>query len=276
MTTPLVSTSWLHQNLKDPNLVILDASPLSNKANMKAKHPDVQIAGARKFDLKNRFSDQESSLPNMVPSPEYFTEECQKLGINKNSNIVIYDNLEIYSSPRAWWLFKIMDHENVAVLDGGLNEWVATGGATQTYSEASYEKGNFEANFVPSKIKNAKQLLTNIDSKELIVVDARSAGRFNSEAPEPRANARSGHIPGSCNVPFSKMTKDGKFLPKETLKAVFEKMDLGNKPLVFSCGSGMTACVTLLGASLVLGNDLTLYDASWSEWGSGDADFPIV
>ncbi len=275
MNTALVNIDWLHQNINDPDLVILDGSPVSNKANMKVKHPGIRIVGARQFDLKNTFSDQESNLPNMVPSAAVFTEECQKIGINANSKIVIYDNLEIYSSPRAWWLFKIMGHKNVAVLNGGLNEWLATDGMTEAITEQTFSKGDFVADFAPKSIKNANQLLANIDSKEAIVVDARSAGRFNSEAPEPRVNARSGHIPGSCNVPFSKLTKGGRFLPKEALKVIFDEMNLGNKPLVFSCGSGMTACVTLLAASLVLENDLALYDASWSEWGDGDAEFPV-
>jgi len=276
MNTPLVNVDWLQENLKDPDLIILDGSPVSNKANMKVKHPGIRIIGARTFDIKNKFSDKESNLPNMMPSQGAFTKACQTLGINANSKIVVYDNLEIYSSPRVWWMFKTMGHENVAVLDGGLNDWMAKDGATEAIGDQTFLPGNFIAKYDADKIKNATQLLENIDTKKLLVVDARSAGRFKAEEPEPRKNLRGGHIPGSCNLPHSKLRRDGKLLPKEELKVIFDAMDLGNKPLVFSCGSGMTACVTLLAGSLVLENELALYDGSWSEWGAGDGAWPIA
>ena len=169
-----------------------------------------------------------------------------------------------------------MGHEKVAVLDGGLNDWIASGGPTGPIAEQSFASGNFVANFDGGKIKTAAQVLENIESKSFTVVDARSSGRFHAEVPEPRAAARSGRIPGSRNLPFAELCRDGNFLPKDELKARFDKLNLGDEPLVFSCGSGMTACVDLLGAALVLDNELALYDGSWSEWGAAGGQWPVA
>jgi len=276
MNTPLVNTDWLRQNFDDPDVVVLDASPASNMANMTVQHPGKGIAGARAFDLKGAFSDLDSKLPNILPSPETFTRACQSLGVNSTSKLIIYDNLDIYSAPRAWWMFRTMGHEKVAVLDGGLNDWIASGGPTEPMAEQSFDLGNFVAKYDGARVKTAAQVLENIDAKNFTVVDARSSGRFHAEVPEPRPTTRSGRIPGSYNLPFAEICRDGKFLPKDELKARFDKLNLGAGPLVFSCGSGMTACVDLLGAALVLDNELALYDGSWSEWGAADAEWPIV
>jgi len=276
MNAPLVNADWLRQNFDDPELVVLDASPETNMANMTVQHPGKRISGARPFDLKGVFSDKDSPLPNMMPSPENFTHACQALGLNSTSKIIVYDNLKLYSAPRVWWMFKTMGHERVAVLDGGLNEWVASGGPTEPIAKQSFAPGDFVAKYDGGKIKTAAQLLENIGSKNFTVVDARYSGRFNAVVPEPRPTSRSGRIPGSCNLPFADLCKDGKFLPKDELKARFDKLNLGDGPLVFSCGSGMTACVDLLGAALVLDNELALYDGSWSEWGAADGVWPVV
>jgi len=276
MNAPLVNTDWLRHNFDDPELIVLDASPETNMANMTVQHPGKRISGARAFDLKGAFSDLDSKHPNMLPSPENFTRACQSLGLNSTSKIVIYDNLDIYSAPRAWWMFRTMGHERVAVLDGGLNDWVASGGPAEPIAEQSFAPGDFVAKYDGGKIKTAAQVLENIQSKNFTVVDARSSGRFNAKVPEPRPTSRSGRIPGSSNLPFADLSKDGKFLPKDELKARFDKLNLGDGPLVFSCGSGMTACVDLLGAALVLDNELALYDGSWSEWGAADGEWPVV
>lgn len=275
MNSPLVNSTWLRRNFDNPDLIILDGSPASNKAGMKIKHPGVQISGARTFDLENQFSNRDTDLPNMMPSPEAFTQACRALGINSDSKIVIYDNLDLYSSPRVWWMLKTMGHEHVAVLDGGLNDWISSGGATEPISKRSYEMGNFMAQFDAARIKNAEQVLESIESKKFAVVDARSAARFNADVAEPRPNSRRGHIPGSLNLPFSKLCRNGKFLPEEDLKALFDEMRLGNNPVVFTCGSGMTACIDIMAATLVLDNELALYDGSWREWGDADAPWPI-
>jgi len=267
MTNPIVSTSWLQEHLNDSNLIILEARLDQNQSNLENQSPDLQIKGARLFDIKNNFSDTSNPLPNTFPSEEQFTAESQKLGISKNSTIVVYDTLGIYSSPRAWWMFKAMGHSNVFVLDGGLPEWIKEGHSTEIQEQRTYTKGDFEAKLQPELIKNKEQILENITSKKAVLMDARSSDRFHATLEEPRAGLRSGHIPSSINVPFTELQQDGKFKPAEELKKI---LNLNDKPLLFTCGSGITACIVLLACELISDNPKAVYDGSWTEWGSSD------
>lgn len=265
MKTPIVSVSWLKDNLDNPELIILDAA-------LDSPPHELQIIGARTFDIKNKFSDTTIPLPNTLPQPEAFTEEARKLGISKHSKIVVYDTKGIYSSPRAWYLFKSMGHENVWVLDGGFPAWEKEGGALQKVNPQSYPKGDFEARFKPEMFKNKFQILNNLTSKEAVVIDARSSDRFHAETEEPREGLRSGHIPNAVNLPFTKVLKDGHYLPKEELKQILPHQD---QNLYFSCGSGITACINLIAYELILNNSpKAVYDGSWTEWGL-DHNLPI-
>ena len=259
MTNPIVSATWLQEHLNDSDLIVLEAR-LDQK-------PDLQIKGARLFDIKNNFSDTGNPLPNTFPSEEKFTAEAQKLGINSNSTIVVYDTTGIYSSPRAWWMFKAMGHPNVFVLDGGLPEWIKEGFPTEKHQQTTYPKGNFVAKFQPELIKNKEQILENITTKKAVLMDARSADRFHASHEEPRAGLRSGHIPGSINTPFTELQQDGKFKSSEELKEILK---LNDQPLFFTCGSGITACIVLLATELISDNPKAVYDGSWTEWGSSD------
>jgi len=259
MTNPLVSTAWLQEHLNDSDMVILEARLDQN--------PDLKIKGARVFDIKNNFSDTSNPLPNTFPSEEKFTDESQKLGINKNSTIVVYDTLGIYSSPRVWWMFKAMGHSNVFVLDGGLPEWIKEGFSTETIQNTEYPKGDFVANFQSELIKNKDQILENINSKKAILMDARSADRFDSSLAEPRPGLRSGHIPGSINIPYTDLQENGKFKSKSELASLLQ---LNDQPLYFTCGSGITACIVLLACEMISNNPKAVYDGSWTEWGSSD------
>ncbi|MES2852236.1 MAG: sulfurtransferase [Bacteroidota bacterium] len=265
MTEPIVSVAWLQANLKNPNVIILDASLKENQSNLKTGLENIQIKGARFFDIKNTFSDTANPLPNTLQSPKQFETEAKKLGINKKSTIVVYDNLGIYSSPRAWWLFKIMGHQNVAVLDGGLPEWVKEGYPVEEIPENPiYALGDFEAKFIPELVKSKEQILENIQTKDAILIDARAENRFKGIGDEPRPGLRSGHIPGSINIPYTQLLQNGKFLPKEELVTILKTDD---KPLIFTCGSGVTACIDLIAYELIGKNPKSVYDGSWTEWG---------
>ena len=271
---PLVSVQWLSKNIDHKNLVILDASPKSNVSNLIPEFTDIQIKGARLFDMKNVFFDKESELPNMMPSPEVFTRECQKLGIHKDSVLVVYDNLGIYTSPRVWWMFKAMGHDAVTVLDGGLSAWKNANYEFETIRKPIIEKGNFEANYQPNLVRDANFILNNCATKKALVIDARSEGRFKGTLPEPRKNMQSGHIPNSLNLPFKQVLDKGKMKSKKELIQLFKKLNIGNQELVFTCGSGITACVILLAFEIVVNNKKSLYDGSWAEWGMGQK-FPV-
>lgn len=272
---PLVSVKWLSENLKHPDLVILDASLESNVANIEIEFPNLQIKGSRYFDLKGRFTDLNNPLPNTLPTPEEFVSECRKLGINNNSIIVVYDNIGVYASPRVRWMFKSMGHENVSVLDGGLPEWILNNYETEIIQKQQITKGDFTSKFNPNFQKTASDILLNIETKKAVVVDARSYERFFGLKPETRENLKSGHIPNSKNLPFLEVLKDGKFLQKEELSLVFDKNNIKNKPLIFTCGSGLTACILILASQIIGNNNNFLYDGSWTEWGQL-IDVPIA
>ena len=260
MQKSIVSSEWLNENLDNPNLVILDATQEKNRQA-------IQIKGARYFDIKTAFSDTNSEYPNMLADATQFEKNCCILGINKSSQIVVYDNLGIYTSPRVWWMFKTMGHENVAVLDGGFPDWVKHNFETEKVQARVYKTGDFAADFDSNNVRDFSFIKDNISNSDALVVDARSAGRFNGTVPEPRAGLRGGNIPNSVSIPFKNLLdEDGKYKSKEDLQKVFKAVCTDDKPLIFSCGSGITACVVLLASEGILENDKSVYDGSWTEW----------
>ncbi len=271
---PVVSVKWLFENIENPNLVILDASPSGNKSNLIPEFTDIQIKDARKFDMEKVFLDQESTIPNMMPNEKVFEAACRKLGINNNSLIVVYDNLGIYASPRVWWMFKSMGHSKIAVLDGGLLAWKNENLPTEPIAKKVTLSGKFTAKYHADMVVDANILLENINLKKMLVVDARSEERFNGIIPEPRENMSSGHIPNSINLPFEEVLDNGKMKSKAELTKIFNNLKIENQPLAFTCGSGITACIILLASELVSGNKNVLYDGSWAEWGQ-EGKFPV-
>lgn len=262
----IVSVAWLNQNQNDDNLIILDSSLKSTVDGSSSAYENSAIKGARYFDLKNNFSDTNSQFPNTIPSAEQFESECQKLGINNTSKIVVYDNKGIYASPRVWWLFKAMGHQEVYVLDGGLPEWVKEGHETVPKENRDYELGNFKSSFQKHYVKSYKDILDNVATNSFCVIDARSSGRFLGTEKEPRKHLQSGHIPNSANIPYQEVLKDGKFKSLDELKNIFANKCDDKKDLVFSCGSGLTACIIMLACYMTYKQDSFIYDGSWTEW----------
>lgn len=267
MKDPLVSVNWLKDHLEDENLIILDASLQTDKKSVSSVIP-----GAIWFDLKGKFSDPTSAFPNTFPSVQQFVTEARNLGINNNSTIVVYDTKGIFSAPRVWWMFRIMGHQNVAVLNGGLPAWLEAGLPTQKKHTVAPKNGNFEAAPNLNSVKSIDEIEANIEKNNYQVVDARSKGRFNGTEAEPREELKSGHIPNSINIPYTQLLENGYYKPLPEIKQIFNSSMINNKPIIFSCGSGITACVLLLGAQLVLKNELNIYDGSWTEWATIHAD----
>lgn len=262
----IVSAQWLKENLISPDLVILDASIELSAGGKRMEKSDLTIPGARYFDLKNVFLDNASPLPNTLPKPEVFELECRKLGINHDSKIVVYDNRGIYSSPRAWWLFKVMGHNEVAVLDGGLPNWIENEFRTANTYHKKFQTGDFKANFDKRLVIDFEQVKNNIIDKKFVILDARSKGRFNGTEKEPREHLKSGKIPESVNFHYMEVLANGKFKPKTELNKLFMDKIMGEKELVFSCGSGITACILMLACQIGYGDSKKLYDGSWTEW----------
>ena len=264
----LVTVNWLNTHLSDSDLVVLDASVASTISGIVSEFEHSRIYGARYFDLKNDFSDKSGSYPNTLPSPKDFQLACQKLGINTSSKIVVYDNLGIYWSPRVWWMFKTMGHDHIAVLDGGLPDWIANGFQTEEVNQSeNYVSGDFEAKFNIELVANFDDVLENTKRSKALVIDARSAERFKGMVPEPRIGLRSGHIPNSTNIPYESVLENGKFKSKSALTTIFKDVEKEKRPLIFSCGTGITACIILLASEISdLSNKKSVYDGSWTEW----------
>ena len=259
MTSPIVSPEWLYENLNHPNLIILEA-------RLKENDNAIGIPDARIFDIKKDFSDLESEYPNMLPSPEKFEAGCQKLGINHSSLIVVYDTNGIYASPRIWWMFRTMGHHKIHVLDGGLPEWKRQDFPTENIQTEIPNPGNFKSSFKKEYVKTFEYLQANAETSEALVIDARSAGRFQGKEPEPREGLRGGHIPNSISLPYTEVLHFGKMKSKGKLKAIFKDINRDKRPLVFTCGSGITASVVLLACEMVNENPKSVYDGSWTEW----------
>lgn len=271
----LVSANWLAENLDAENLVILDASiKLVTPVQGGEQKRPVYIPGALRFDIDYEMSDKNSSLPHMMLLPELFMEKAQKLGINQNSAIVAYDQVGLYSSPRAWCMFHAMGHEQVAVLDGGLPAWIEAGYETvPQLAELSKKQGNFVSRLQGEMFVDSAYVLKALHDPDFSVIDARSEGRFKGLEPEPRHGLRRGHMPNAVNIPFTSVLENGKMSSKSQLQSIFEKY--GDKKMVFSCGSGVTACVVALAAQQAGFENLSVYDGSWSEWGLLSSGLPV-
>ncbi|NIY98119.1 MAG: 3-mercaptopyruvate sulfurtransferase [Rhodobacteraceae bacterium] len=265
----LVSTDWLAKHLKDPDLRVLDASwflPGSDR-DAKAEYEAAHIPGARFFDVDD-VSDNRSELPHMVPPVEKFMSRMRALGVGDGHQIVVYDSQGIFSAARVWWLFKLMGQDDIAVLDGGFPKWQAEGRETEDMPPVIRDR-HMTVRRQNQMVMDVTQVSAAAKLKDTEILDARAAERFRGDAPEPRPGLRAGHIPGAKNVPYKTLQEaDGTMKSPDALRATFEAagVDLG-KPVITSCGSGVTAAIINLALTRIGKDDHSLYDGSWTEWG---------
>jgi len=269
-TDPLVSTEWLAARLGDPGIKVIDASfkmpgvlPLPVDDYLAA-----HIPGTVFFDV-DAVSDHASDLPHMYPGEQQFARDIGALGISSDDTVVIYDAGGWVAAPRAWWMFLSFGHDRVRVLDGGLKKWRAEGRPVDA-GKVVPQPGQFAAKFDASYVRSKHQLVANLDSRAEQVIDARAANRFEGSVAEPRAGLRSGHIPGSRNLPYNELidAATGTMKPLDSLRVTFAAagLDLA-KPVVTTCGSGVSAAVLTLALYRLGVRGSALYDGSWSEWG---------
>lgn len=274
LDSPLVSVQWLNEHRNDSSVVILDATLAKvGQTELPATAATDAIPGARVFDLKDTFRNTQAALPNTAPEAVAFQTETQRLGINSDSTVVIYDHHGVYSAPRAWWLFLTMGHDQVAVLNGGLPAWLAAGYETTPPAPYDGPAGNFLAQYRPELLADADEVLDAIDDAHHRILDARSPERFQATQPEPRPEMRGGHVPSSQNLPAASLVQEGKLLNQQQLQEKFSAVAEPEQKLLLSCGSGITACILALGAEVAGYKKKAVYDGSWAEWGA--SDFPI-
>lgn len=271
----LVTTEWLAKELGANDLRIVDASYFLDARDARAEFEAGHIPSAVFMDL-GELSDTGSSLPNMVPSAEKFASRMQAIGLGDGSRIVVYDNSPLRSSARAWWLLTLFGAHEVAILDGGLQKWKAESRAMESGKPVVRHR-HFTVWKDKAQVRDLAQMKENLKTKAEQVVDARGAARFRGDEPETRPGVRPGHIPGSFNLPHSELfNEDGTWKQGDALHAAFRDVGIDpEKPVVTTCGSGVTAAVLSFGLHLIGAKKTALYDGSWSEWG-GEADTPVV
>jgi thiosulfate/3-mercaptopyruvate sulfurtransferase len=275
-TSPLVTPEWLAQNLGRRDVRVVDASwhMPQLKRDARAEFAEAHVPGAVFFDI-DAIADPRTSLPHMLPRASEFERSVGRLGIGDRDRVIVYDSRGVVSAARVWWTFRAFGHDAVAVLDGGLPRWRAEGRPIESGTPAPKPR-KFSSRLRRSLVRDLASMRQNLTARRAQVLDARSRGRFAGTEPEPRAELRAGHIPGSLNLPYDELyQKNGTLLPPDALRQKFEAAGLDlDKPVVTSCGSGVTASVLALGLYAIGRTGVAVYDGSWTEWGGRD-DTPI-
>jgi thiosulfate/3-mercaptopyruvate sulfurtransferase len=273
----LVSTDWLAEHLTAPDVAVLDASwhlPTSGRDG-KAEFLSAHIPGALFFDI-DEIADTSSLYPHMLPSAEKFSSRMRKMGIGDGKKIIVYDTVGLYSAARAWWMFRVFGKEDVAILDGGFPKWKMEGRPIEDGEPPPRQERHFTARYQGMLVRDRNDVLRAIRSGQEQLVDARSVGRYAGIEPEPRPGVRSGHIPGARSLPYSTLVHDdGTLKSASDIEGAFAKAGIDpSRPVIAYCGSGVTAAVLSFGLAVAGRHDHTVYDGSWSEWGS-EAELPI-